>query len=323
LKKKADKLPSIFFTAGKGDFNYFEMQKAGAMLDKLGVANRVRRFDGVHQWAPADVQKEAVEWLVVLEMKTGRRTKDEAFLAEQFRETRERAEAQLATRSDRLYAIGSYNLRKTAELFDGLADPAQIATVRERAASVEADKRTRNGLKLEQEDYEILSKTAGTIEGMLGQLAQNAPERGTLMMEVRSQIDDARRHYDALQKKDPEAALPYKIAMASVYATMVESGERALRANQGANGLTYFSTAAAIWPDNWYVHLGMARSYMRLKNRKSAFASLSKAVASGMNDASELNSADEFTALHDDAEYKSILEKIAAAKNAPAKPSSK
>jgi hypothetical protein len=72
----------VFMTVGMFDFNYPEMVALEQQLDSIHVPNRLRRFEGEHQWPPADVMAEAVDWLGLKAMQAGRRPVDAPLIAE-------------------------------------------------------------------------------------------------------------------------------------------------------------------------------------------------------------------------------------------------
>ena len=72
---------AVFGTAGTDDFNYIEMR----LLDrKLTSPHHLAVFDGGHTLPPDAVALEALEWMELQGMKSGRRTKDEALIARLF-----------------------------------------------------------------------------------------------------------------------------------------------------------------------------------------------------------------------------------------------
>ena len=68
---------AVFSTAGTEDFNYLEMR----LLDrKLTSPHYLAVFDGGHTLPPDAVALEAIEWMELQAMKSGRRTRDEALI---------------------------------------------------------------------------------------------------------------------------------------------------------------------------------------------------------------------------------------------------
>jgi hypothetical protein len=70
----------VFGLAGVDDFNYTELRRLDRDLAALGVPHRFAVFDGGHAWMPAASAVEAVEWMELLAMQSGRRSKDEALI---------------------------------------------------------------------------------------------------------------------------------------------------------------------------------------------------------------------------------------------------
>jgi predicted esterase len=57
--------PFAFFgTVGARDFNYGEMWELEKKLTAASVAHRIVQFDGVHEWMPAPIAREALEWML-------------------------------------------------------------------------------------------------------------------------------------------------------------------------------------------------------------------------------------------------------------------
>ena len=68
---------AVFATAGTDDFNYIEMRT----LDrKLKSPHHLAIFSGGHTLPPDDVALEAIEWLELQAMKSGRRSRDEGLV---------------------------------------------------------------------------------------------------------------------------------------------------------------------------------------------------------------------------------------------------
>jgi predicted esterase len=67
--------------AGTDDFNYEEVRALAAKLDAARVPNRLAIFRGPHQWPPASVCGDALDWLTLRAMRAGLAPKDSAWIA--------------------------------------------------------------------------------------------------------------------------------------------------------------------------------------------------------------------------------------------------
>jgi predicted esterase len=130
---------ALFGTAGSEDFNYMEMRQ----LDRaLTSPHRVRIFNGGHVWLSSELAIEAVEWLEIQAMKSGRAARDEAKTGRIF--------------AKRTAAIGAGSEKDTfvtlveiAADFEGLRDVSQYAA---RAAALGKARNVREALKQERRE---------------------------------------------------------------------------------------------------------------------------------------------------------------------------
>src|SRR5712692_685041 len=82
---------AVFGTAGTEDFNYLEMR----LLDRsLTTPHRVAIFEGGHTWLSSELAAEAVEWMEIQAMKSGRRPRDAALIDKLFAKRMAQAAAQ-------------------------------------------------------------------------------------------------------------------------------------------------------------------------------------------------------------------------------------
>lgn len=131
-KPRASVSFAVFATAGTEDFNYIEMRQ----LDrKLTSPHYLAIFNGGHTLPPDEVALEAIEWMELQAMKSGRRTRDDA-LVERLLEKRRRAVAAAASPAATVHL-----LEALAEDFKGLRDmSAEAARARELSRQPEVKK---------------------------------------------------------------------------------------------------------------------------------------------------------------------------------------
>jgi hypothetical protein len=84
---------SVFATVGVDDFNYGELVALDEKLTNLHYAHALRRFDGPHDWAPANAMDEALAWFRLIAMGDRRESVDAAFIKEQADQAEKRAQA--------------------------------------------------------------------------------------------------------------------------------------------------------------------------------------------------------------------------------------
>jgi len=139
--KPRKSLPFVVFgTAGTEDFNYLELR----MLDRaLTTPHRVAIFEGGHTLPPDQVALDAIEWLELQAMKSGRKTRDEALIDRLF-DKRRRASA-AATNP----AMTVHVFRDLVDDFTGLRDVSAAAA---QAAELSKQKDVKSALARERSE---------------------------------------------------------------------------------------------------------------------------------------------------------------------------
>lgn len=150
---------AVFGTAGTEDFNYLEMRR----LDRtLTSPHRVAIFEGGHVWLSSDLAVEAVEWMEIQAMKSGRRPKDDARIEEIYHKRI------AAVHPQRPGADSLAALEALVADFSGLRDVAEFAA---RAAALEHDKRVRDELKKDREQEQQEQRQLDQMLGLETQLS--------------------------------------------------------------------------------------------------------------------------------------------------------
>lgn len=141
----------VFGTAGTEDFNYIEMR----LLDRaLTTPHRVVVFEGGHTLPPANVALEAIEWLELQAMKTGRKARDEA-LIDRLLDKRQQEIAAAASPASTVHL-----LRNLVDDFGGLRDVTAAAA---RAAELSKQKDVKNALARERADDDAEARQVGDV----------------------------------------------------------------------------------------------------------------------------------------------------------------
>lgn len=136
----------VFGTVGSEDFNYLEMRR---LDERLTSPHYLAVFDGGHVLPPDSIASEAVEWLELQAMQSGRRAKDEGLI-----------EALFTARAGRLLAESDLlarlrGLRALAADFSGLRD---TKTLKAEADALEKDSRLKTARSRERADLDAESR---------------------------------------------------------------------------------------------------------------------------------------------------------------------
>jgi pimeloyl-ACP methyl ester carboxylesterase len=183
---------AVFATAGTEDFNHLELRR----LDRaLTSPHRLALFEGGHVWLSSDLAIEAVEWMELQAMKSGRKPHDESEIDRLF--TR-RVAAAGQPRTD----LARYlSLRAIVEDFDGVRDVKALAA---ESAALARDKSIRAALKKgEDEDdrEERMLHEVWKLEGQLG----SSDDRPALLADLRRRwqtaSDAAKKPEDSSERR--------------------------------------------------------------------------------------------------------------------------
>ena len=165
---------AVFGTAGLDDFNYLEMRQ----LDQtLNSPHRVVVFDGGHTWLPPELGVEALEWMNVQAMKTGRQAPDEKFIDRVFA-ARSAAALGQKTELEKWEAAGAM-----VRDFDGLRDVSRFAA---QVEALQAKKSVLDALNQEHADEHFEAQ----LESELRDLQDGLEDGGSARAASLSQLKD-------------------------------------------------------------------------------------------------------------------------------------
>ena len=165
----------IFATAGTEDFNYLEMRQ----LDrKLTTPHYLAVFAGGHTLPPDGVALEAIEWLEVQSMKSGRRPRDEV-LIDRLLQKRRDAIAASTTTVDTVHLLDAL-----VSDFQNLRDVTP-ESARAKALMKQAD--VRKALDRERADDDADWRTVNDIFG-LERTLDDTEQRAQSLLRLRSEF---------------------------------------------------------------------------------------------------------------------------------------
>lgn len=323
-------LPFAFYgTVGNEDFNYAEMKELDRSLDSAGVAHRVEVFEGGHDWAPPDSCLRAVEWMQLQAMKSGRRSRDDAFIDRLFNRAQEGANAnESAGRGYEAY-IGYAQI---AVDFKGLRD---ISVIEKKAAALKDLKAVKQKLNNDRDQPREEMKLVSELSGLRARLRNRAtsaalnatgsqPLPGSPSPTLGPPADTEVRQASFSDLKDKLAELKHKseakentperaFARRVLNQFTIASFEQSMTLIQSRKYELAVSTLALdvdLMPDNWRLLYNLACAYSLKGDKRRAIETLSKAVHKGFSNAAELERNNQLDAIREEAGFRKIVESL-------------
>jgi predicted esterase len=294
---------AVFGAVGTFDFNYGEMVQLDAKLGELHYAHVLERFDGTHEWAPANVMDEAFAWFRLIAMKDGREPRDEAFINEQAADAEKRA-VSLLSAGDAYESWFEY--RQEADTFAGLAQGAEF---HEHAMALKNDKAVRAGAKREQQEIEEQSQMqAGILRELDSLREENSPETNQ-RAQLAQDIADLQRRAQA--EKNAQKLRVLRRALGAVYIGAMEDGQTLYDSHDATHALVYFELAAIAAPDSANPLRAIAMARATNGDRRGALDALRRAETKSTNRlefAAWLKSEPAFAKIRDTAEFRTLLQ---------------
>jgi tetratricopeptide (TPR) repeat protein len=297
--------PFAFFgSVGNLDFNYYEMRLLEPKLKAAGIPYRIRVFDGEHDWPPAEICTEELEWMEIQAMKSGKGDKNPVLIQEIFEKRLAKAEG-LKNNKELHEARDEY--QSIANDFKSLVDiDAVAAQASLLSESDEVKQWEQQELRRDQFDYDFRQKLA-SVNRSIRNTSENVPKVEHVLAFL--QIDD-------LKKKAKEAPLKEDRLQAQRLLTVVriQHGFYLARSfkeyGDFARLALCYSVAAAIDPDQPNVWYGLARAQAQMGEKEQAMESLRKAVDHGFKDADKLANDFDLRSLQDEKQFKKIIERL-------------
>ena len=289
---------AVFTTAGTEDFNFAEAQQLKRKLNEIGVRNHLEVFAGGHEWPPADLCAQAIQWMEIRAMKKGTRVKDEALIDQLLAERTTRARGYET--SGKIYdayleyqslAADFADVRDTKE-FE--ANTARLAALKEIKAAIKSER----GEEERQRDLEF------KVQTLLARLQPGATYPETLA-ELKSVFSDLTRKGD--DAKDISQQRVARRVLHATFALLFESADLLSNAKNHSGAAERLEIAALLKPKNPYLFYELAINYARAGNKGKAISSLGRAIENGLTDPAKIEQNPEFDPLRNEAGYKKLV----------------
>jgi dienelactone hydrolase len=300
-RPQGDKL-QYFLAVGNQDFNWPEVMNVRREREEAGLQYRVRVFAGTHQWPPADVMQDAVEWLQVKAMQAGALPRDSEFIDRRWRATQ--TEADDAEKNSDAVAQSSA-LRSLVTDFAGLKDTAEASrklTLLKSSAVLKA------ALKDEQEQIAEQSEMEGEILPKIdAYIAGKADDSAAL----NDSIQQAMRHLDEQSEhsRNETKKLVSRRAADGVWIATIERGEQELESQHFQSAENCFLLMSQMRKEFWPV-LMLADTHAAEGKPKQAIKDLHEAMRRGLKDAEVVESDDRLQVLKDNPDFQKLLAEL-------------
>lgn len=264
---------AFFGAAGYADFNYDEVRGLGPWLEKHGVPHRLRFFQGGHEWPPATVAAEAIDWFELEAMQQGREALRQPFV-DSLRQKDMAAADSLEAAGRPADALERYQ-EVVADYGSGVAD-AQAAVKR-----LEADPEVEKELERRRQERYAFEDFMGRLNGWVADLAQSdvapKPASGIHILG----LEELRAEANA-PDASPEKVASIRRRLSAAHLSLAFYQPRAfLTAGQPAKALAVLDVASAIRDDDPNALVLRAEAEAVLGRKDEALDALERAASLG------------------------------------------
>jgi hypothetical protein len=289
---------ALFGAAGIEDFNLIEMTRLAKTLNEHGVPNRVEIFEGRHEWLPGELCVEAIEWMEVQAMRSGKRKRDDAVIETLFKKQLEKARShESAGRGYEAYLIYTAAARDFKQLTD-------VTELEARAAQLRESKGVRAAIKQEKEQEEKQETRARALFA-LRQGLKDSESRSLAVVDLKRVIGDLRKK--AGEKERTTDQLVSRRVLDLLFIQVYEEARALHYTKNYEMEAVNLEIAAFIRPDSSRILYSLAKAYSLDKEKRKAIEALKRATELGFNDAAEIEADKELDSLRNEAEFKRIV----------------
>jgi dienelactone hydrolase len=289
-----------FLTVGDQDFNWPEVIGVRRERENSGMPYRVRVFAGPHQWAPPALLHEAIEWIHLKAMQSGRRPQDTAFIDDAFRRVRaEAADAEKA--NDPLAQLNAY--RSLVSDFGGLKPVTEYEQKLDALRKSSALKASLNKERSEIDEQQLLTASTSALLGKFA--AAGWDDRLSLKRDIR----DAFAHLESEAKRASSESRRnlYRRCFNDLWAQGIEAGQSQLVEHHSDIAVNYFQLMAEVSPHEPWPALLSAEAYNASGNKKEALKSIREALRRGLKNPDAIEKDRNLEALRTDPEFQKLV----------------
>ncbi len=292
---------AMFGAVGDTDFNYPEMRQMDEFLARQGNPHRLEVFPGGHEWMPEPLARQAVEWMELEAMRSGRRPRDETLIARLYAEDMAAAD-RLERSGDPLGALERCGA--IDRTFQELHDTSEARDLAERLAARRELKQARK--ERERWDaYEAKYLTESFPAVYAFRAAEVAPAAAVLARDLR--LDDLQHHAVA----DGWEATTARRLLNNLYTTIAFYLTRDLfSSGMYGHAAAALEVATRIREDSPVVWYNLACARARAGRESAAVEALERAVDLGYSDVDHIEADQDLGPIRDLERYRALVARL-------------
>lgn len=295
---------AVYGTAGVDDFNYPELVTTFAKLRKTGTPSELEIFEGRHGWPPPEVASDALAWLNLQAMKTGRMPPDQKLIADSLSSRLNRAQA-LAQRNDENDVVAAARVYEA--ILADYPNGSETKGAAENLAALRRRKSYQKALDEEKDSFDKQQRTARRIMDMSAELL-DASGAGAALRRISDEAGVWRQRAQA-----PADSAERRLARRILDQVFIETYETALYVNERQKDyrmmIANLEVRRAVSPQNSSALLELARAFALGKRKREALDTLREAVSNGFHDCARINQA-EWQSLRDEQGFRDIIKRL-------------
>lgn len=311
----------FFGTTGTYDFNFSEMRGLDDPLKRAGIIHRIDVFDGRHEWPPIAVATAAIEWMELHAMKSGKRSRDDAFIDATWQQSVK--QAAMLEESKKYYEAYQIYL-DLSESFKGLRD---VAEVQKKVSQLGDSHEVKDAMREEQQQI----KKQGEYESQLRSFVAGHQERNgddasnrrdnrssgsgddeeKLERESRAQALLSKLRTQSKAGEDSSNRRVARRVLDGVSISLFERGSSLLQTEKRyREAITTLKLATEINPDRPGAWFYLAWAYAASGDKKKSLQTLSTAIDKGFSDLAAISNNKAFDPIRNDPQYQQIVERL-------------
>lgn len=304
---------AYFAFIGDKDFNWPELMELRRKKEQFAAPFHLKTYAGEHQWAPADIFDEAIEWLQLKAMQSGTIPADAAFIGQLFARTQKEVE-DAVPRQDTIAQYEAY--RSLAFDFSGLKD---VSGFQAKLKTLKDSPEMKQALKNERDAIDKQSVLTRDISSKMAQAADaDLDAQQTLESSISQGMIALKREAEHVKKED--ARLIYIRSFNDLWVQAMEAGQQELEINkQPGKAEFYFRLISEITPDQPWPAVLLAEAHALKGDRKRALKDLHEAVKRGMKHPESITENANLQSLRSDPEFQQMVAELKAKSGAQAR----